>query len=115
MTTLEKQCCTLTELPPNQKLNEMSLFFKTFGDTTRLKILFAMQSGEMCVSHLAKAVDLNQTTLSHQLAKLHQNRLVKKRREGKMMYYSLDDKHVNDILQTGLNHINHIEAEGGMQ
>jgi len=88
-------------------------FFKCFGDSTRLRILFAMQECEIKVSDLAKKVELNQTTLSHQLAKLRAQGLVKNRREGTSIYYSLDDDHVKAILEVGLNHILHIGDQHG--
>lgn len=96
----------LSHIPPQKTLFKLQDFFKTFGDATRLKILFAMDKEEMCVCQLASALDLNQTTLSHQLSKLNALSLVKKRKVGKMIYYSLDDNHVLEIIKTGLNHIN---------
>ncbi len=103
-----KENCFLTPIELEEgTLIKLQLFFKTFGDITRLKILFALQGGEICVSHLAEKMKLNQTTLSHQLAKLRSAHLIKSRREGKMIYYSLDDEHVDQILATGLNHIGH--------
>lgn len=107
-----KSCFLCSAVPEQEKLEEMQQFYKTFGDATRLKILFAMQFGEMCVSHLASATEINQTTLSHQLSKLHAGRIVKKRKEGKMVYYSLDDEHVLEILKTGLDHISHDDKGG---
>lgn len=102
-----------TNFPPQEILESLQCFFKTFGDATRLKILFAMRDKELCVCHLAQLVNLNQTTLSHQLAKLYSLRLVKKRKEGKMIFYSLDDEHVLEILGTGYQHILEKEKKNG--
>lgn len=101
------------DFPSEETLDLLQSFFKTFGDATRLKILFAMRDKEICVCHLAQLVHLNQTTLSHQLAKLYSLRLVKKRKEGKMIFYSLDDQHVLEILGTGYQHILEKEKKNG--
>lgn len=101
------------DFPNEETLDLLQCFFKTFGDATRLKILFAIRDKEICVCHLAQLVKLNQTTLSHQLAKLYSLRLVKKRKEGKMIFYSLDDEHVLEILGTGFQHILEKEKKNG--
>lgn len=100
-------------LPPKASINSLQLFFKAFGDATRLRILFAMQNSEMRVNDLAEVLNINQTTLSHQLSKLKAQALVKTRRDGTSIYYSLDDDHVKAILDVGLNHISHIGEENG--
>ncbi|MBR1738593.1 MAG: winged helix-turn-helix transcriptional regulator [Firmicutes bacterium] len=81
--------------------------FKVFGDSTRIKILYALLNQEMCVGDLVEALDMTQSAISHQLRVLRQNDLVKYRKEGKAVIYSLDDEHVSVLLQQGLCHIMH--------
>lgn len=80
-------------------------FFKVFGDPTRIKILSALFSSEMCVCDIAALLSMNQSAISHQLRTLKQARLVKSRRDGKVVYYSLDDEHIKQIFDQGLNHV----------
>ncbi|EOC99667.1 ArsR/SmtB family transcription factor [Caldisalinibacter kiritimatiensis] len=93
-------------MPEESKLKELAEFFKVFGDNTRIKILYALSSSEMCVCDLAALLDVTQSAVSHQLRILKQARLVKYRREGKVIYYSLDDNHIKEIFKSGLEHIN---------
>ena len=86
-------------------LYELADFFNVLGDTTRVKILSALSITEMCVYDLAFLLNMNQSAISHQLRLLKQARLVKPRKEGKMVYYSLDDNHVRKILDQGLVHV----------
>ena len=79
--------------------------FKTFGDSTRIKILYALFEVELCVGDLATILKLSQPAISHQLKVLKDAKLVKFRREGKVIFYSLDDDHVRSILSIGMNHI----------
>jgi len=79
-------------------------FFKVFGDATRIRILFALQQQEMCVCDLAAILDMTQSAISHQLRILKMNFLVKNRRNGKVIYYSLDDSHIAEIFTTALAH-----------
>ncbi len=88
-------------------INELTEFFKVFGDATRIKILHALFQTEMCVCDIAAVLEMNQSAISHQLRVLKSARLVKFRREGKVIYYSLDDNHVIDVLQQGLAHVKH--------
>lgn len=81
--------------------------FKLLGDTTRLKILYALSKYELCVCDIAEVVQMGQSAVSHQLRLLRGARLVKYRREGKMAWYSLDDKHITSLLQQSLAHIRH--------
>lgn len=90
-----------------EMLYELSDFFKVFGDSTRIKILFALSEAEMCVCDLAGALGMTQSAVSHQLRVLRQSALVKYRRDGKIVYYSLDDDHVVTVLKQGLSHIQH--------
>ena len=86
----------------NQDLSE---FFKVFGDPTRLKILSLLSDRELCVHIIAEVIDMHQTAVSHQLKILRQSRLVKYRKEGKHVFYSLNDDHIKEILKIGLEHI----------
>lgn len=93
------------ELPPEETMYELADFFKIFGDSTRIKILLGLEGTEMCVQHISELVEMSQSATSHQLRVLKQNKLVKARREGKQMFYSLDDDHITQILRKGLEHI----------
>ncbi len=94
------------ELPPEEDLYDLADFFKVFGDTTRVKILYVLRCSEMCVCDLAGALQMTQSAISHQLRVLKQMELVKNRREGKTIFYSLADDHIAGILDMGLEHIN---------
>jgi ArsR family transcriptional regulator, lead/cadmium/zinc/bismuth-responsive transcriptional repressor len=85
---------------------ELSEFFKVFGDDTRLKILKALTLSEMCVCDITALLSMNQSAISHQLKLLRQEKLVKYRRDGKTIYYSIDDDHIKYIFDLGLVHIN---------
>ena len=88
-------------------LFELSEFFKFFGDTTRIRIIHLMLSGEISVNDIAEKLGLEQSVVSHQLRILRTANLVKPRREGRKMFYSLDDDHIGLIFNTGLTHILH--------
>ncbi len=90
---------------PSDDLNRLSLVFKTLGDPTRLGIVTALMQGEMCVCDIAAALRLSESAVSHQLRRLRELALVKNRREGPVLYYTLDDHHVTDLLQVALDHI----------
>lgn len=92
-------------LPKEEAMYELADLFKIFGDSTRIRILFGLQESEMCVAHISELVDMSQSATSHQLRVLKKNKLVKSRREGKQVFYSLDDDHVSMILKKGLEHI----------
>ena len=79
--------------------------FKVFGDPTRIRILYALSAQELCVCDIASVLDMTQSAISHQLRILKQMKLVKFRREGKTVYYSLADSHVETILNQGLDHV----------
>ena len=91
--------------PTEEQLNKIGVFFKIMGDATRLKILTVLLSGNLCVKHISEAVEMSQSAVSHQLAVLKSARLIKSRREGKQIYYSLDDAHIGAILCTGISHV----------
>ena len=92
------------ELLPDEDICDLADFFKVFGDSSRLKVLWALQRGELCVTHLAELLRMSAPAVSHQLKILRQNRLVRARRDGKNIYYSLADDHVVRILDLGLEH-----------
>lgn len=94
------------KMPEEECLYDLAELFKVFGDTTRIKILWALAESEMCVCDIAVLLNMSQSAISHQLRVLKQTRLVKNRREGKVVYYSLDDAHVKEIFEQGLIHIN---------
>ncbi len=91
----------------NEFLLELADFFKIFGDGTRIRILQLLLAGEKNVGELAEALDMSQSAVSHQLRILRQNDLVKYRKEGKTVFYSLDDEHVRMVLEQGMTHIRH--------
>ncbi|WP_244833790.1 metalloregulator ArsR/SmtB family transcription factor [Clostridium sp. BJN0001] len=94
-----------SEIPDDEILYDLAELFKTFGDSTRVKIICALFQSEMCVCDLASVLSLSQSAVSHQLRILKQTRLVKFRRNGKVVYYSLDDDHIKEIFNQGFNHI----------
>ena len=94
-----------------KQLSAVSEFFKVLGDETRMKIINALAHEELCVSDLAAALEMTQSAVSHQLKLLRMAHQVKARREGKSIYYSLDDQHVIDILEEALIHIRHKISE----
>ena len=97
------------QMPPEEELYNLAELFKIFGDSTRIGILFVLFEAEVCVCDLAHALNMTQSAISHQLRILKQNKLVKNRREGKSIFYSLADDHVRTIIAQGLEHI---EEEG---
>lgn len=92
-------------LPEETELYDLAELFKVFGDSTRIRILFVLFEAEVCVCDLAKALNMTQSAISHQLRILKQNKLVKSRREGKSIFYSLSDDHVRTIINQGREHI----------
>lgn len=95
----------LKRLPPEEELWDLAELFKGFGDTTRIRILYVLDIEEICVCDIAELLNLSQSAISHQLKILKNLRLVKSRREGKTVYYSLADSHVKTIIDQGLEHI----------
>lgn len=93
------------KMPPEEELREIGEFFKVFGDVTRLKILYVLLCSEMCVYDIAALLNMSQSAISHQLRVLKQMDLVKNRREGKTIFYSLADSHIVTILSQGQDHI----------
>lgn len=95
----------LEEMPGDERLYDLAELFKVFGDTTRIKILYVLFEAELCVCDIAALLSLTQSAVSHQLRVLKQARLVKPRREGKTVFYTLADDHVRKIIAQGMEHI----------
>lgn len=110
-------CCETTEvhadrlqlvrnqMPEEDVLYDLAELFKVFGDSTRIRILFVLFETEVCVCDLAEVLNMTQSAISHQLRILKQNKLVKSRREGKSIFYSLADEHVKTIIAQGMEHV----------
>lgn len=117
MAEKEIECCETEEIheellkivsetmPAEEELYDLAELFKVFGDSTRIRILFVLFEAEVCVCDLAQALHMTQSAISHQLRILKQNKLVKSRREGKSIFYSLADGHVRTIIAQGREHI----------
>lgn len=113
----EELCCDCNEvhedlleivrntMPDETELYDLAELFKIFGDSTRIRILFVLFEAEVCVCDLAQVLQMTQSAVSHQLRILKQNKLVKSRREGKSIFYSLSDDHVRTIIAMGQEHI----------
>lgn len=95
----------LSHLPEETQLYDLAELFKVFGDTTRIKILYVLFQAEMCVCDIAQLLNMSQSAISHQLRILKQAKLVKSRRDGKTIFYSLSDSHVRTIIDQGFEHI----------
>ena len=93
-------------MPKKELLDALSEMFKVFGDPTRIKILWALSEHDMCVCDIAFLLRMTQSAISHQLRMLKQVNLVRSRKDGKIVYYSLDDEHVRKIFASGITHIN---------
>lgn len=117
MRKLEVECCEITciheekidevqkSMPDEERIKALAEFYKVFGDATRVKILYVLLESEMCVCDLAAILKMTQSAISHQLRVLKQMKLVKNRREGKTVYYSLADGHIQNIISQGMEHI----------
>lgn len=111
------KCCEKTEvhkdllekvnasLPDEEKLYDLAELFKVFGDSTRMRILFVLFEEEVCVCDLSQALSMTPSAVSHQLKILKQNKLIKFRKSGKSVFYSLADEHVKTIISQGMEHI----------
>ena len=97
-----------TKTPSEEMFFELAEFFRVFGDSTRIKILYYLLNSEKCVQDISQDLNISQSAVSHQLQTLRANRLVKYRREGRAIYYSLDDDHIFSILNQGIEHLEHI-------
>ena len=117
MEKLEVECCDTVmthectiqkvkeNMPAEDTLKELAEFYKVFGDATRILELCVLLEAEVCVCDLAELLDMTQSAISHQLRVLKQMKLVKNRREGKTVYYSLADGHIQTIISQGMEHI----------
>ena len=117
MAEKEVECCDAVEvhenllkivnetMPEETELYDLAELFKVFGDSTRIRILFVLFEAVVCVCDLAQVLQMTQSAISHQLKILKQNKLVKSRREGKSIFYSLADDHVRTIIAQGCDHI----------
>lgn len=111
------ECCEVNEvheellkivrekMPPEETIFDLAELFKIFGDTTRMRILFVLFEAEVCGCDLAAALNMTTSAVSHQLSILKRNKLVKSRRDGKIVYYSLADEHVETIVSQGMSHV----------
>ena len=117
MRKTEAECCEVfciheetvqnarSAMPEEEKIQELADFYKVFGEASRVKILYALLQTEMCVCDLAALLGMTQSAISHQLRVLKQAKLVKNRREGKTIFYSLADGHIQNIISQGMEHI----------
>ena len=117
MRKLEVECCDVTyihedkvrkaqeSMPDEERMKELAEFYKVFGDATRIRLLYVLLESEMCVCDLAAVLQMTQSAISHQLRVLKQMKLVKNRRDGKTVYYSLADDHIQNIISQGMEHI----------
>lgn len=95
----------ILQQPDDEILYDLAELFKVFGDSTRIKILYALFETELCVYDIARLLNMTQSSVSHQLRILKNSKLVKFRRDGKSIFYSLDDEHVRKIISMGMEHI----------
>lgn len=114
-----KECCDVTVIHDDivsdiqakklsvEKGNELALLFQALSDPTRLRIIHTLMQAEICVCDLAAVLEMTQSSVSHQLRNLRTLRLVKHRKVGRMVYYSIDDEHVLSLMEIGLQHISH--------
>ena len=98
---------TIKKMPEEDVFNKLAEFFKILGDTTRVKILFALDQNEMCVCDIANVLEMSKSSISHQLGTLRRSGIVKCRKSGKEVFYMLDDEHVKQVFEIGVEHIEH--------
>ncbi len=98
---------TNKNMPDADTFNKLAEFFKIIGDTTRTKILFALDQNEMCVCDIANVLGMSKSSISHQLGTLRRSGIVKCRKSGKEVFYMLDDNHVKEVFEIGIEHIEH--------
>lgn len=113
-----KSCCCCSQhhnavenamenMPEENQIDALSAFFKMMGDPTRIKMMYLMSQGEVCVQDIASALGMTKSAISHQLSGLRDSRVVKSRRDGKNVFYSIDDDHVHAVLSIAMTHIQH--------
>ena len=98
---------TIKQMADEDMLNKLAEFFKILGDTTRTKILYALDKNEMCVCDIANVLNMSKSSISHQLGTLRRMNIVKCRKQGKEVYYTIDDDHVQKLFELGIEHIEH--------
>ena len=98
---------TLKQMEDEDLLNKLSEFFKILGDTTRTKILYALDKNELCVCDIANILNMSKSSISHQLGTLRRSGIVKCKKRGKEVFYMLDDEHVKQVFEVGIEHIEH--------
>ena len=98
---------TIKQTADEDMLNKLAEFFKILGDTTRTKILYALDKNEMCVCDIANVLNMSKSSISHQLGTLRRSGIVKCRKVGKEVFYTLDDEHVKEVFEVGMEHIEH--------
>ena len=98
---------TLNNMPQDDLFFKLAEFFKILGDTTRTKILFTLDQNEMCVCDIANVLGMSKSSISHQLGTLRRSGIVKCRKQGKEVYYMLDDNHIKELFEVGMEHIEH--------
>ena len=98
---------TVNNMPEEDTFNKLAEFFKILGDTTRVKILFALDKNEMCVCDIANVLGMSKSSISHQLGTLRRSGIVKCRKSGKEVFYMLDDNHIKEVFEIGVQHIEH--------
>ena len=97
----------ISQLPNEDFIYDLADFFKVFADSTRMKIIFALLDSELCVCDIANVLGMSKSSISHQLGTLRRMSIVKCRKEGKEVYYMLDDEHVKGLFELGIEHIEH--------
>ena len=95
----------MPRMPDEEMLYDLAELYKVFGDSTRIKILYALFESELCVCDIARVLSMTQSAISHQLRLLKESKLVRNRRDGKTVYYSLADDHVRTVINQGMDHI----------
>lgn len=98
-------------MPTDKEIAGLSAFFKVLGDPTRIRMMYALEQGEMCVCDLAVTLNMTKSAISHQLSGLKDAKLVKCRRDGKNVFYSVDDQHVSEVVELTLIHVRHSQEE----
>lgn len=98
---------TIKQMADEDMLNKLAEFFKILGDTTRTKILYALDKNEMCVCDIANVLNMSKSSISHQLGTLRRSGIVKCRKVEKEVFYTLDDEHVREVFEVGMEHIEH--------
>ena len=108
MVHLDRVARAREEAIPERKLDRLALIYKLLGEPSRLKMAMALRGGEMCVCDLAALLGISESAVSHQIRRLKDLALVKSRREGQILYYSLDDHQLDDLIRVGLNHVREV-------